>query len=330
MKFLIIQLRQLGDILLTSSLCRAVKEHIKGAEVHFLTSPLGAEIVKNNPYIDRIITLEKGVLPELKVILKVRREKYDVLIDPQRTGRTKRISLFSGAGKKVAFKKKGDNIYYNLLVDFKKTGYTVWDRLELLKGAGVKVNKKYYPEFFLKERELEFGKEVLKKLGLEEKSFFVVVPTSRRMNKGWEPEKFGMLSNLISEKTGLIPLICYAPNEEEYAERAFNRIRIGVKLPKPIPIRTFAAVVKLSAFSIGNDSFASHLSFALKKKTVVILGAYNEWFPDDENILKVKKGLPCQPCGNWKGCDKGLICYRELSPEEAFSQIENWISQSFL
>ena len=106
MKFLIIQLHQLGDILLTSSLCRAVKEHVKEAEVHFLTSPLGTEIVRNNPYIDHIITLEKGIFPELKTILSIRREKYDVLIDPQRTGRTKKISLFSGVKKRIAFKKK--------------------------------------------------------------------------------------------------------------------------------------------------------------------------------------------------------------------------------
>jgi len=330
MKFLIIQLRQLGDILLTSPLCKAVKEHIKGAEVHFLTSPVGAEIIKNNPYIDRIVTLEKGVLPELKVILKVRREKYDVLIDPQRTGRTKRISLFSGAGKRVAFKKKGDNIYYNLLVDFKKTGYTVWDRLELLKGAGVKVNKKYYPEFFLEDEELASATEILKELNLKKGNFFVVTPTSRRMKRAWEPEKFGILSNMIAKKTGLTPLICYATGEEKYAEKAFKFLEKGKKLPHPLPIRIFAAVTKLSAFSVGNDSFSSHLSFSLKKKTIVILGPNEGWFPEDEKVLKVKKNLPCQPCNNWKNCSKDLLCYKALSPEEAFSQIENWISQSFL
>jgi ADP-heptose:LPS heptosyltransferase len=334
MKILITQLHQLGDVLLSSPLCRAVKEHIEGAEVHFLTSLLGAEIVKNNPFVDSIIIMEKGMLPELKTTLRVRKENYDILIDPQRTGRTKRLSLFSGAKKKVAFKKKGDNFYYNIIVDRKRTGYTVWDRLELLRGIGINVKRKYYPELFLTEEEIELGRKLLKKLGLEEGSFFVTTPTSRRMNRAWEPEKFGILAELIAKKTGLIPLICYAPGEEKYAEIAFNQLRKGVKLPYPLPIRTFAAVVKLSSFSVGNDSFSSHLSFALKKKTVVILGPNEGWFPKDKRILKIKKGLPCQPCGRWKECSKGLICYKTLSPEEAFSQIENqienWISHNFL
>ncbi|TCK06529.1 glycosyltransferase family 9 protein [Phorcysia thermohydrogeniphila] len=330
MKTLIIQLHQLGDILLSSALCRAVKEHVKGAEVHFLTSPTGAEIVRNNPYIDSVVVLERGIVPELKTAFRVRKEKYELLIDPQRTGRTKRLSLLSGAKKKVAFKKKGDNFYYDVLVEYKKTGYTVWDRLELLKGAGINVKKKYYPELFLTEEELESGRKVLKKLGLEEKGFFVVVPTSRRMNRAWEPEKFGVLSNFIAKKTGFIPLICYAPGEEEYAEKAFSQLKEGLNLPSPLPIRTFAAVVSFCAFFVGNDSFSSHLSFSLKKKTIVILGPNEGWFPENERILKVKKGLTCQPCNNWKKCKKNLACYRELSPEEAFSQIENWISQSFL
>ncbi len=329
MKVLIIQLYQLGDVLLSSTLCRAVKESVN-AEVHFLTPPIGAEIVKNNPYIDSILTLQKGVISEFKTTLRIRREKYDLLIDPQRTGRTKRLSLLSGAKRRVAFRKQGDNIYYNVLVEYKKTGYTVWDRLELLKGAGIEVRGKYYPEVFLTEEELSSGREIIKGFGLKENEFFVVIPTSRRMNRAWEPEKFGLLADLIAEKTGLTPLICYAPGEESYAELALQNSRRSLKLPSPLPLRRFAAVVALSAFSVGNDSFASHLSFSLKKKTVVILGPNEGWFPEDKKVLKVKKELPCQPCNNWKKCSKNLACYRELSPEEAFSQIENWISQSFL
>ncbi len=321
MKVLIIQLKQLGDILLSSPLASAVKE-VLGAEVHFLTSPLGAQILKGSPFIDRIITLEKGLLSELSCILKVRRERYDAVIDAQRTGRSKRITLLSGATLRVAFKRKRENFYYSALVEWKNRGYTVWERMELLKPLGIDNPPKLFPRFFLLPGEVEEGRRVLKELSLEEGRFFVVVPTSRRRKRSWEPDKFGELARFISARTGLTPLFAYAPGERELARISFDSCGLGVLLPSPLPVRLFGAVVSLSAFSLGNDSFSSHLSFALGKKTFIVLGPNEGWFPENPLVVKVKKGLECQPCGNWKGCDRNLACYRELTPQEAFRQLE--------
>ena len=321
MKVLIIQVKQLGDVLLSEPLARAVKEAL-GAEVHFLTSPLGREILEGNPFIDRIITLEGGILGELKTLLEVRRNGYDAVVDAQRTGRSKRITLFSGAPVRVAFKKEGDNFYYTHLVEWRNRGYTVWERMELLKPLGIKSPPELLPEFYLKEEEVEEGRREVKRLGLKEDDFFVVVPTSRRRERSWEPYKFGLLSKRVAEFTGLTPLFAYAPGEEEMAREAFEACGGGVFLEKPLPIRKFASVVSLSRFLIGNDSFASHLSLALKKRTFVVLGPNEGWFPEVKEVVKVKKGLECQPCGNWKGCNRDLACYKELSPEEAFNQLK--------
>ena len=59
MKVLVIQIRQLGDILLSSPLGRVIKESIKGAEVHFLTSEIGKDILTGNPFIDKILVIKK-------------------------------------------------------------------------------------------------------------------------------------------------------------------------------------------------------------------------------------------------------------------------------
>ncbi len=321
LKILIIQLRQLGDILLSSPLAQAIKAEFD-AEVHFLTSHIGSNLLKGNPYIDKILTLHQGIVSELKTLFTVRREEYYAVIDAQRTGRSKRITLFSGAPLRIAFRKRGENFYYNRLVDWKNRGYTVWERLELLKPLGIKNPPLLLPKFFLLPEEVERGRELLREFNLREGEFFVVVPTSRRMERSWEPEKFGRLAAKISSLTSLTPLFAYAPGEEEFARLSFEACGKGVLLPSPLPVRLFGALLSLSAFSVGNDSFSSHLSFALGRKTFVILGPNEGWFPEHPLVVKVKKGLECQPCGNWKGCDRGLECYRALSPEEAFSQLQ--------
>jgi len=320
-KVLIIQLRQLGDVLLSSPMARALKEGL-GAEVHFLTSPTGGEILKGNPFIDKVVILKKGPLEEIKTLLKVRRERYDALIDAQRTGRSKRIALFSGAPLKIAFKRGNEDFYYNATVEWVDRGYTVWERMELLKPLGIENPPKLLPEFYLTDKEVERGREIVKNLGLKEGGFFVVVPTARYREKSWGFKKFGQLSRLVFENFGLTPLFAYAPGEEEMAKEAFEACGKGIILKNPLPIREFASVVNLSAFLIGNDSFAPHLALSLKKKTFVILGAFEGWFPEIEWVVKIKKGLECQPCGNLRGCDRNLACYKELSVGEVFERLK--------
>ena len=53
---LVIQLRQLGDILLTTPVVRSLKEQYPEARVTFLCHPMGKMILDDNPYIDVVIT----------------------------------------------------------------------------------------------------------------------------------------------------------------------------------------------------------------------------------------------------------------------------------
>jgi ADP-heptose:LPS heptosyltransferase len=208
------------------------------------------------------------------------------------------------------------------LVEWKNRSYTVWERMELLKPLGVENLPKLLPKFYLKKREVEEGRREIERLGLKENNFFIVVPTSRRKERSWEPYKFGVLSKRVAEFTGLTPLFAYAPGEEEMAREAFEACERGVLLEEPLSIRRFASVVNLSRFLTGNDSFASHLSLSLKKKTFVILGPNEGWFPEIKGVIKIKKGLECQPCGNWKGCNRELACYKELSVNEVFEKLK--------
>lgn len=324
MKILLIQLRQLGDVLLSTPLARVIKEKIQGSTVHFLTSDAAEDIVKDNPYIDKILTLKTGFLREFKTLLNIRRERYDAIADVQRTGRSKRLTLFSNADLKIAFYKKGDNFYYNRLIEWKDHGYTSWERMELLRCLNIKDPiKKYLPEMYLDKTADKIVKEYLKKHDV--KKFFIVAPTARKENKMWNPEYFGRLANLISQTTGLLPIIVYGPNEKETALKCFNILKTGHIIEDPFSIKEFAGLVYMSEFIIGNDSFASHIGTSLKKKSIVILGPTSGWFVGNKNTLLVTKGLDCQPCGNYENCRHNLSCYRSLMPEDVFEKIREFI-----
>ncbi len=280
MKVILIQLRQLGDVLLTSPLAKAIKENLKECEVHFLTSQIGAEILKGNPYIDRIVQLKEGVKEEVKTLLQIRRENYDAVIDVQRTGRSQRLTFLSGAPLKVGFK-KGRNYFYSRLVEWENRGYTTWERLKLLEPLGLKIEnyQRYLPEFF--------NYREVKELSLPER-YFVVVPTARKKEKMWPAEKFARLITEIYRSLKVPAVLLYGPGEVETVRKVTEETEAKVIYPqKPLPIGESATVIKNGLFFVGLNSFASHLSVASGTKTVVIDKRHSGWFPPVETVREI-------------------------------------------
>ncbi len=286
MKVLIIQLRQLGDILLTSPLARAIKERSRGTEVHFLTSPIGKGILQNNPFIDKILPIGSGILEELRILRRVRKENYTAVIDVQRTGRSKRITFLSNARKRIAFKKKGENFYYNTLIDWKNKGYTVWERLELLKGINITIDneEEYLPEVFCDE----LSEGVLKLI--PDTNFAVVVPTARKEEKMWNIENFAKLIEALENELELKTVVCYAPGERRFIDKLLTLYRGPIVPKSPLKIPELAALIRRASLFVGNNSFASHLSVAVGTKTIVIDKKHSGWFPPINSIREVYSG----------------------------------------
>src|SRR5579871_5030749 len=57
MKFLVIRLSSIGDIVLTTPVLRCLKQQVATAEIHYLTKAAFTSILAANPYIDKIHAL---------------------------------------------------------------------------------------------------------------------------------------------------------------------------------------------------------------------------------------------------------------------------------
>ena len=53
MKFLVVRFSSIGDIVLTESVVRCLKEQIQNAEIHYLTKDVFIDLVKHNPNISK-------------------------------------------------------------------------------------------------------------------------------------------------------------------------------------------------------------------------------------------------------------------------------------
>ncbi len=112
-KILIIRFSSIGDIVLTTPVIRCIKQQLPGVCLHYLTKPQFAPILADNPYLDKVLVLDKS---PLQMGLALQAEKYDCVIDLHHNLRT--LILTKALGVKThAFNKL--NIEKFLLVNFK-------------------------------------------------------------------------------------------------------------------------------------------------------------------------------------------------------------------
>ncbi len=84
MKVLIIRLSSIGDIILTSPAIKYAKLHLN-AEVHYLTKKTNESLVRQNPYIDKVILFDDSLNT---IIRQLREENYDRIFDLHNNLRT--------------------------------------------------------------------------------------------------------------------------------------------------------------------------------------------------------------------------------------------------
>lgn len=113
-RFLIIRLSSIGDVVLTTPVIRYLKNQVPKAEIHFLVKPAFRRVLEGNPYIHQIHEYDKEHLRELVSTLQA--EGFDYIIDLQKNLRSaslkRKLRRMDFSLNKLNFKKW-------LLVNFK-------------------------------------------------------------------------------------------------------------------------------------------------------------------------------------------------------------------
>lgn len=92
MKVLILRFSSIGDIVLTTPVIRNLKTAPRITEVHYATKQEYEPLLAENPYIDQLHLLNPNQ-PLLRFIKRLRREKYDLIVDLHANLRTSLIKL---------------------------------------------------------------------------------------------------------------------------------------------------------------------------------------------------------------------------------------------
>lgn len=167
-KVLIIQLKQIGDVVIASLLPQNLRRMYPGAELHFFVYETAAPVLWHNPNIDKLILLEdkhrRRTYEFLKLVWAIRQEQYDVVIDGYSKIESWITVFLSQATIKISYQKKWRQFLYTDHVARTPSSQHAWaigHKLALL--APLQKNDCLDPvaKIYLKHQEQQLGLELL-------------------------------------------------------------------------------------------------------------------------------------------------------------------------
>ncbi len=326
-KILIVRLRLIGDVLLTTPSLRILRETVPDAKIFYLVEPPQDELLKGNPDIDEILVLRKNAnLFEIaKMLKRLRRKNFDVAIDFHGGPRASILTFLSGARVRVGYDYSPRRILYHIKVERgAKEGYihSVLNQFNLLKSLGIK--REDIPPLFMPEmenKEIERFEKILKENGIKDKEFIVMHVSAGNKYREWGIENWQTLIKKLSENKN-IKIVLIGSKEDSFYERALLFPHVISFIGK-LNLREVRELIKRSLLFVGPDSGPMHIASTTETPLIALFGPTTPhvFGPWRKEAVIIEGKTDCRPC-NQKKCDYNYRCIREISPEKVLEEIE--------
>ncbi|MFI5252220.1 MAG: glycosyltransferase family 9 protein [Bacteroidota bacterium] len=331
-KILVVRFSSMGDIVLASPLLRILRKSFPSAQIDFLTKEEYADLVRYNPNISSVITLQSASRNELRTVRrKLRRTRYSVLLDLHNSLRSRYIRKYAHVGAKYVVNKRIVQRFF--LVNFHWNMYNtvvpVFERyLETAKNLGVSDDNSGL-DFFIPETYTSSAMIYLSDFVIADEPLIALAPTAKHATKMWLPERFIDYGVAIAAEYNARLLVFGGADEIDYCEEIVKRInsRSGKGSAKncagrPSLLET-AALIKRCDLLVSNDTGLMHIGSACGKKLIAIFGSTVKefgFFPDAKNSIVLENiSLDCRPCSHigLNKCPKGHFrCMTEISVDD--------------
>ena len=325
MRLLFVKLGSIGDIVHTLPSLAAVRRAMPRAEISWVVDRQAAEILRDNPILDRLIEVDtKGLrrrsvsgetlLATRQQLRRLRASTFDTAIDFQGLLKSAAIARLSGAKLRYGFAREALREPAGRFL-LSKTIYTpvkshvIVKNLALVSGAlGINVPAEpedyEFPIAITSAHENEADKALVDC----HSGFAILNPGGGWPTKLWSAERFGTLADELWTHHGLRSIVTFGPNEEELANRVVKASRSGRAHARGLSLKGFVALARRAAIYVGGDTGPTHLAVAARTPFVGLFGP-TEWWrngsPHLDDICVERNDIGCRTdchrraCSNW-------------------------------
>ena len=332
-RILLIKLRYLGDVVLSTPLLPLLRKHFPDAKLTFLVNPETASILQDNPYLNEVWVLpRRSWSTQLGFIRRLRDEKFDAVIDLTDADRSAFLSLMSGASIRIGYNREDrwrKKFYTYLVPATYGSVHMVEYHQQALVGLGIN-DSVGMPEVYLPSSVEQKEDSIFRDVQTKEQSLVLLHPASRYSFKSWPIERFAALADWLGGKGIRVGLIG-SPREKLIGQQIINLTKSKpINLMGSISLSQLTAVMKQSHLFIGNDAGPMHMAAAVGCPVLGLFGPTDPavWGPRGLNVKVIYKGLDCRACF-YPGCSRGEeSCMRQISVEEVCQATQSMLSIS--
>jgi lipopolysaccharide heptosyltransferase II len=322
-KILCIKPRGIGDIILSTIILENLAAYFPSSQIDYLVEKFAKASVENNPYVKKVLTMNETEFP-LLVALKIKKEKYDMILDLWSNPRSAQITILSGVKYRVGYAYRGRKYAYNIHATSERGDHhSAEHNLELLKPIGVPVTTKNV-HFYVSEKDDESGKKFVKKYCREDCTIVGIIPAGGWPSKRCDATKWVEICSAINKKYKVKFLILWGPGDEYDADYIKNHFPDKTILAPKTTLKQMSGLIKNCGFILANDSGPMHIAAALGVPTLGIFGPTDplKHGPYSENSGYVlKEDLFCITC-NYLECPYNHECMLQLSNQKVLSAFE--------
>lgn len=321
---------------MTTPAITALRTSFPKAYISYVVEEPYRELVEGNPHLDKVIVLPRNLSTSnfIRFIRKIRREKYDAVLDFHGGPTAFLMTLFSKAKLKVGYKIKYKNfIYHKKLPRSFPAGpiHSVESHLNLVKALGPNISSS--PPLCLpqaQEAEEEKVKKFMEENKLEGKKSVILHISAGNEFRNWGVENLVELTNLLS---GLpeVKIVLIGAEEDRMAEKEILEKSAAslLSLVGRLNLRELRELIFRSSLFVGPDSGPMHVAASTTTPIVTYFGPTlpAHFAPWQVEASIIEKDLDCRPCKQRQCIHYDFRCLRSIRPEEVYEACLQFIKR---
>lgn len=327
-RILVIQLRELGDVLLTTPLVRQLQRLYPMARIDFVCESKCASLLQANPRLERVHSLASSRATDfLRLAYQLRRGRYDLVVDGQCLPKTALLARITGARQRCGYLRSFPRNRFSYTDvyrhDHSRPMYVALQKLLLL--ADQRIDPLDLSLEFPIDQHAEAAADRFAQQYLRPPVVAVYV-ASRFDSKRWPAAKYAALIDRLQQR-GFQPWLVYGPGQEATARQvaANSTCRPVVDYPA-LDLPTLRGVLARCCIFVGNDGGPRHIACAAGRPTFTIFGLDHPqvWIPPHcPQHRFITAGLADQASaqGRWVTA----ASFHDIPVEVVWHDIELWL-----
>jgi heptosyltransferase III len=323
---LLIRLRSLGDIVLTTPALEALHAWRPDLRIVVAVEPAYAAVLEGNPSVAEIFPVTRF----LPTAARLARRRFPLTLNQHGGPTSALLTSATLSPVRVAWERTQFSFLANVLVSRPKVYFggrrvhTAEQRISQLWQLGLPEGVVPPARVFPQNDALVSIGTLLASRGVSpEGPYAVLQPGAAFATRRWALENFAQVADWLAGEWKLAPVVLLGPKEGQFAADARRLFRPPAAIVEGIDLRQLIALVSRARLFVGQDTGPTHVAAAARCPVVDIFGSSSPtyWRPWSTPSRVVVNEFACRPC-------RGDRCYAFDEPRCILSVTIDQVKQA--